>query len=135
MTPVLFLLHVCLPWRDGSGALITNHPMGLQRRQKLASMGCVEIHLWSELGVGSLSGRRPEGSSTDVHGKKKQTHWKGCSLPFTVSSEESCAGTKHVGGSSPVGPLSSSLLIGFNIILTLSYWSEGRQYFFWPREN
>lgn len=70
----LFLLHVCLPWRDSSGALLTNHSMGLQRRQKLTSMGCVEIHLWSELGEGSLRGRRPEGNSTDMHGKKKLTH-------------------------------------------------------------
>lgn len=69
----LFLLHVCLPWKDGSGALLTNHPMGLQRRQKQASMGCVEIHLWFELGEGSLRGRRPEGNSTDMHGKKKLT--------------------------------------------------------------
>lgn len=42
---------------------------------------------------------------------------KAASLPLTVSSLRSPApGQKHVGGSSPVGPLASSLLIGFNII-------------------
>lgn len=41
---------------------------------------------------------------------------KAASLPLTVSSLSPAPGQKHVGGSSPVGPPASSLLIGFNII-------------------